>query len=345
MLHPFTSSIQRRTKWIACWLLGGVLGASLMAPAVAEVSTVRLERQYGIHYLPLVIMEHEKLVEKQARALGLNLKVGWNQVSGGASANDALLAGAVDFASMGVGPLIQIWDKSKGISDVRAVAAVSNVPMTLTTRDPRIRTIADFKDSQKIALPAVKTSMQAVTLEMAAAKAWGDANYQKLDKFTVSMKHPDAMAAMLSGQGEITAHFTAAPYDFEELQHPGIHKVLDSYEVYGGPATLILLATTKKFHDQNPKVYKAVLGALNQAMGIIRKDKRQAAKMYLDVTKEKMPVNTMVKILNNPKIQFTATPSATLSAAQFMHKVGRIKSEPASWKDLFFPEVYNLKGS
>lgn len=334
------------TMRIARWLAGLVVMVSLMAPAAAEVTEVKLARQYGIHYLPLVIMEREKLVEKQAREMGLgNLKVTWVQLSGGAAVNDALLSSAIDFAAGGVGPLIQIWDRSKGLVDVRGVAAVSDVPMTLTTRNPNVRSIQDFTAKDKIALPAVKTSMQAVTLQMAAAKVWGDANYQKLDRLTVSMKHPDAMAAMLSGQGEITAHFTAAPYDFQELENPNIHKVLDSFEVYGGPATLIVLYATMKFHDQNPKVYEAVLKALEQADALIKQDKRRAAEMYLEVTKEKTPLEAMIKMLNNPKINFTLTPSATFPVAQFMHRIGRIKNQPESWKDLFFPDIYNLPGS
>ncbi len=31
--------------------------------------------------------------------------------------------------------------------------------------------------------------------------------------------------------------------------------------------------------------------------------------------------------------------------AEFMHKVGTIKEAPASWKDLFFPEIHDKAGS
>lgn len=327
-------------------LAGAGIALAIAIPSLAEVTEVKLARQFGIHYLPLVVMEHEKLVEKHAKELGLgNLKVIWAQLSGGASVNDALLSGAIDFTAGGVGPLIQIWDKSKGIVDVKGVAAVSDVPMTLTTRNPNVKKLEDFTGGDRIALPAIKVSMQAVTLQMAAAKIWGDGNYEKLDKLTVSMKHPDGLAAMLSGQGEITAHFTAAPYDFMELQDRKIHKVLDSYEVYGGPATLIVLYATQKFHDQNRKVYGAVLKALETATEMINKDKRRAAEIYLKVTKEKTTLDDMVKMLNDPQINFTPTPSRTLPVAQFMQRIGRIKNLPASWKDLFFPEIHNRPGS
>jgi sulfonate transport system substrate-binding protein len=325
----------------------GMLASALSAPARAEVDEVRLVRQFGIHYLPLVVMEHEKLIEKEAAARGMpNLKVTWAQLSGGASVNDALLAGAVEYSAGGVGPLIVLWDKTQGgKGDVRAVAAVSDVPMTLLTRNADVKTLKDFTDKDKIALPAVKTSMQAVTLQMAAAKLWGDAAFERLDKLTVSMRHPDGAAAMMSGQGEITAHFTAAPYDFMELKDASIHRVLDSYDVYGGPATLILLYTTKKFHDTNPKVNEAVVAAMDDADKLIKADPKRAAEIYLTVTKEKTSVDDLVAMITNPKIAFRLAPSATYPVAEFLHRTGRVKHKANSWKDLFFPSADSLQGS
>jgi NitT/TauT family transport system substrate-binding protein len=313
----------------------------------AEVSEVRIVRQFGIHYLPLVIMEHEQLVEKQAKAAGLpDIKVTWARLSGGASVNDALLAKSVDFSAGGVGPLLVLWDRSKnGKGDVKAAAAVSEVPMTLTTRDPKIKSIADFTDKDRIALPAVKTSMQAVTLQMAAAKQWGKKDFERLDPLTMSLPHPDATAAIISGAGEITSHFTAAPYDFMQLKQPGIHAVLDSYDVYGGPASLILLYATTSFYDENPKVYQGVVKAMGDAMDLIRTDKKRAAEIYLAVTKEKTTVEDLVSMLKNPKINFKLAPSATFPVAEFMFDIGRVKTKAASWKDYFFPSAHDLSGS
>lgn len=327
--------------------LAAMIAFAVSAPAHAEADEVRLVRQFGIHYLPLVVMEHEKLVEKQAAARGLpNLKVTWAQLSGGASVNDALLSGAVEYSAGGVGPLIVLWDKTQGgKGDVKAVAAVSDVPMTLLTRDPAVKSLKDFGDKDKIALPAVKTSMQAVTLQMAAAKLWGDDQFERLDRMTVSMRHPDGAAQMLSGQGEITAHFTAAPYDYMELKHPGIHQVLDSYDVYGGPATLILLYCTQKFHDDNPKINASIVAAMDDADKLIKANPRRAAEIYLAVTKEKTSVDDLVAMISNPKVGYHLAPSATYPVAQFLHRIGRVKHQAASWKDLFFTSAHQLKGS
>lgn len=336
--------IRGRRAFVAAVAAAATLAVAL--PARAEVSEVKIVRQFGIHYLPLVVMEHQDLVRKHAKAAGLDVKVEWAQLSGGSSVNDALLSGAVHFSAGGVGPLIVLWDKTKGgKGDVKAVAAVSDVPMTLLTRNKKINGIEDFGPGDKIALPAVKTSMQAVTLQMAAAKKWGDPEFERVDKLTVSMRHPDATAAMLAGKGDVNSHFTAAPYDFRQLKDPNIKRVFDSYDVYGGPATLILLYTTQKFHDENPRVTAAVMKALAEAQEMIAKDRKRAAQMYLEITKEKTPVEDLVEMLENPKIAFRSAPSATFPVAEFLHKIGRVKNKAASWKDLFFPEAHGLKGS
>jgi NitT/TauT family transport system substrate-binding protein len=330
---------------------GGAFAAialfAITPPAHAEADEVRLVRQFGIHYLPLVVMEHEKLVEKEAAARGMpKLEVNWTQLSGGASVNDALLSGAVNYSAGGVGPLIVLWDKTQGgKGDVKAVAAVSDVPMTLLSRDPNVKSLKDFTANDKIALPAVKTSMQAVTLQMAAAKLWGDAQFERLDKLTVSLPHPDGAAAMLSEQGEITAHFTAAPYDYMELKNPAIHEVLDSYDVYGGPATLIVLYTTMKFYDANPKVNASVVAAMDDADKLIKSNPRRAAEIYLAVTKEKTPLDDLVAMITNPKVGYHLAPHATYPVAQFLHRIGRVKHQATSWKDLFFASAHKLKGS
>jgi NitT/TauT family transport system substrate-binding protein len=53
----------------------------------------------------------------------------------------------------------------------------------------------------------------------------------------------------------------------------------------------------------------------------------------------------VAKIVAGPQVKWTTTPEATMKYADFMNAVGSIKVKPASWKDYFFPEVHDLKGS
>ena len=47
----------------------------------------------------------------------------------------------------------------------------------------------------------------------------------------------------------------------------------------------------------------------------------------------------VTKVVTGPGVEWTMTPAATMKFAKFMRRVGTIKREPASWKDMFFPEI------
>jgi len=327
-------------------LVALVLATAILLPAAhAELAEINVAQQYGIGYLSLMVMEEQKLIEKYAKAAGVDVKVNWAKFAGGNVMNDALLSGSLHFASGGVGPLITIWARTKGNLDVKAVAALDSMPLYLNTRNPSVKTIKDFTEKDKIALPAVKVSVQAVTLQMAAEKAFGEGQHGKLDALTVSMSHPDAQTALLSGQSEVTAHFGSPPFQYQQLKRPGIHQVLSSTDVLGGPTTFNVVWTTSKFRNENPKLYAAFVSALEEATAYINKDKTAAAEAYLRISKDKDSVADILAMLNDPAIVFTMAPQNIMAYANFMAKIGMIKAKPESWKDMFFPNVHGLAGS
>jgi NitT/TauT family transport system substrate-binding protein len=319
----------------------------LAGPATAqEQGQIRLAKQFGISYLPLTVMEEKKLLEKHTQAAGLaNVKVEWSQLASGAPMNDALLSGNLDIAAGGVGPLMTIWARTKGNINVKAAASINSMPLYLNTINPNVKSIKDFTENDRIALPAVKVSIQAVTLQMAAEKAFGSGKHDTLDRLTVSMSHPDGMNAMMSGRTEVTGHFTSAPFMYQQLEDSRVKRVLSSYEVLGGPSTFNVVWTAAKFRDQNPRLYKAFLAALEESMTIINGDKKAVAALWIAAEKSKLSPEFVEKILNDPENVFTTTPQNVMKYAEFMHKVGSIKEKPESWKDLFFPEIHAKSGS
>jgi NitT/TauT family transport system substrate-binding protein len=326
----------------ACLAVGGALAG----PAAAEVGEVRVAQQFGISYLPLTVMEHEKLLEKEAAKAGIpDLKVTWLQFGAGNAMNEALLSGNLDFPSGGVGPLLTIWSRTKGRQEVKGVAALNSMPIYLVSVNPEVKTLKDFTDKDKIALPAVKVSIQAVTLQMAAEQLFGAGEQGRLDRLTVSMKHPDAMVALLSGRSEVTAHFGSAPFQYQELEDKRAHRILNSYDVLGGPSTFNTVWTTKKFHDENPKVYAAFLAALDDAMAFIKQDPKRAAAIYKAAEKSTLSEAFLLKILQDPETVFTTAPRNVMKYAAFMHKTGAIENRPGDWRELFFPEIHAKSGS
>jgi len=326
------------------------LAAAVAAPprAADAAETVRIAQQFGVAYLPLTVMKEKHLLERAAERHGGGKPaptVEWLQFSGAPAMNDALISGNLDFASGGISPMITTWDKTRRSLAVRGVAALGDMPNELTTNRPEIRTLRDFTDKDKIALPAVKVSFQAVVLQMAAEQAFGPGNAGRLDGITVSMAHPDAAAALLSGGTEIDAHFTSPPFSNQELLDPKIHRVLSSYDVVGGPHTFNVVWATAKYHDANPETVAAFIEALDEANAAIREDPAGAARLYLAAEGSKMPAEQVERIIRAPDNSFTVAPHATMKFAAFLARTGAIKAAPADWKELFFPEIHGREGS
>jgi NitT/TauT family transport system substrate-binding protein len=319
-----------------------LLCLALATGARAEPNVIRAAQQYGLSYLALMLMEDGHLVEKHAKELGVDLKVTWDKLGGPQAMNDALLSGSLDFGTGGVPSLITLWSKTQGTNAaVKGVAALNDMPNELIVSRPEVKSIKDLGPQDKIAVTSVKISTQALLLQMAAAKEWGEHHYEKLDPLTVSLSHPDSLIALLSKSGAITAHFASPPFSFQEKAKPPLHSILSSYDILGGPATFNVVWSTSRFHDQNPKSYQAFLAAFEEANDAINKDKRGAAETYKRMTRTTESIDDLLKMMNDPAIVFTLTPHRILKVAEFMHKTGRIKNKPAAWRDLFFD---NMKG-
>lgn len=340
-----------RRRWVrrATSLLAGasllVAGWSFSAAARAE-GQLRIAEQFGIVYLLLNVAQDQQLIEKHGKAAGVDIKVEWLKLSGGSAVNDALLSGSVDIAGAGVGPLLTIWDRTYGKQNVRGVASLGNFPYYLVSNNPNVKSIADFTDKDRIALPAVGVSVQSRVLQLASAKLWGDKEFARLDKISLAVPHPEAAAAIIKGGTEITGHFGNPPFQEQELAgNPNARIVLKSYDVLGGPASATVLYATEKFRKENPKTYKAFIGALTEAAQFATANPEKAADIYIKVANAKIDRDFLIKIIKNPEVQFKIAPQNTFALAEFMHRVGVIKNKPASFKDYFFDDAHVASGS
>ncbi len=331
----------------ACTALLALLALATAGGAAAEKSEIRFAKQTSMGYVQFNILAHRQLVEKHAKALGLpDVKVTWATFNGPDAMNTALLAGDVDVVAGGVPALVTLWAKSRGTAqEIRGISALSSQPFLLNTRNPQVKTIRDFTDADRIAVPAVGVSVQAVTLRMAAAQAFGKENYAKLDRLTISLPPPDATIGLISGGGAFDSAFSVPPFQTQQLRTPGIHTVLNSYDVLGGPHSFTVAWTSRKFHDENQKLYRALMDALAEATEILNKDKRAAAQLWMDDVKSKLPPDLVYEVISGPQVKWTLVPENTMKYASFMYDVGLVKVAPAAWQDLFFPEVHNLGGS
>ena len=313
-----------------------VLFCAVHAEARAEVSEITLGRANGPTYLPFMVLEHEKLLEKHIASLGLPVpKVSYKAFAAGAALKDGIVGGQLQIGSGGVPAFLQLWDKTKGNLKVKALAGMSLLPMYLNVRDANIKSIADFTPQDRIAVGVVKSALQAILIQMAAAKVYGIENFNRLDKQTVGLALPDAMISFTSGKGDITADFTIPPYHYQEIKQPGVRTLIDSTEILGGPSTAIVIFAPTKFHDENPKTIQAFYAAYKEALDLIDRDKRKAAEIYLNVSRVKTSIDEVQSILEDPKNGYSIAPKNMMKYANFMHQVGELETKP-SLSDMFF---------
>lgn len=328
-------------------MLGGAATAAFVRSAMAQESReLRIAVQFGITYLPLTVAREQKLIERETRALGLpEPNVSWLQLSGGAATNDALLSGNLDIASAGIPPVVLLWARSRNNLKVHAVSALVSAPLWLNTRNAAVNTIADFTPRDRIALPAVRVSFQAVVLQMAAEKTFGTGQYARLDPLTVSLSHPDATAALIGGRSEITAHFGNPPFQNQQLQHAGIRRVLSSYDVVGGRHTVTLLYATQRWRDANPRTLAALRSALDAANAWIAANPREAAELYVRAERSSLDVAFVEALIRHQDHAFTTSPEGVQHFADFQHSIGQIPIRPSGWQEVFFPEAHASPGS
>jgi NitT/TauT family transport system substrate-binding protein len=328
-----------------------LLGASLAlaawsGAARAEVDEVVIGQQFGAVYLPAMVMENQKLVEKELEAVGMGqVKVNWAKLGTAAAINDATISGSLHFSCQGVPSAAIIWDRTRTSIGVKAVSAMASNNIWLNTRNKDINSIKDFTEKDRIAVPGLKVATQALMLHYLAAKTWGLKNYTQLDHITVSLAHPDAMAAVLNPISEINTHFATSPFHEIEAK-AGVKTVITAFEIMGGPTTGMNFVASEKFRNENPKVYGAVVKAYNGSQDWINADYLRAAKLYLELSKEKrLAVDDLVAAMKSKDLEFTRVPSNVGKILDFMHQVGLIKTKAESWKDLYLPEGQVMPGS
>ena len=333
-------------RWVAIVAVS-LLGLAAAGPAFADVATVRIVAAADLTALPLVVAAHGHLIEQQAEARGLHgVTVQWLVPNGG-NPIEQLLDGQADIvATTDIAGFLSAWDERSGTpQEIRGLAALAQMPYQLLSRNPAIHTIRDFTAKDRIAVPAVKTSLPAIMLEMAAADEWGGSHYDKLDALTVTLGSEAADSALHSGKGDIDTDFSRMPYADDERGDPAIHRVMDSFDI-AGPHSVAGGFTSAQFRDANPALCAALVGALGDADTYIKASRGAAAEIYDAAEKnDDIPVEDLTDMLGDPDTAFVAAPAGTQRIAAFLHRIGRLRHNPDSWELLFFPEIYKQPGS
>jgi NitT/TauT family transport system substrate-binding protein len=332
--------------------LGIVSGcaAVLAGPAILRAQAplaVRFVQQRGLLYIPVDIMVSGGILQQEATRLGLGkVEATATALSGPGAILDALLSGAADYGTAALPSLLTLWERTRNsANEVKAVGTMSNGAMTLYTINPNVKTLADFTDKDRIAVPTVRLSFNAMMLQMAAEQLWNDPH--RLDHLTVALGHPDAVTALSAGYGKatITAHIGVQPFTDRGLKLEGAHIITDSRKVFGGPLTQITLLATKQTKEKNAALFKAVAAALEQSIKVANADKRAAVTLYKEVQKVPESIDELLAQVNDPGFEFTSRPQRIGHFTAFLNRIGTMKTKVENWKDLFWETAHHLQGN
>jgi NitT/TauT family transport system substrate-binding protein len=321
--------------------LGGlvlVTAVSTVAASARAQEPVRIGIGFGIAFLPIFLCEDLKLIEKHGKEAHLNLKASYQRFLGAGPLQDVVASGAIDVAPFGVAPLLAAWEKGKSSPrQILAVAGMSTLPLTLLTNRAGVRTLADFRPTDRIAVPTA-SSPQTYLLQMQSEKIFGQ--YDRLRGQIVTLAHPEAVAALVAGGGPTTGYFASAPYTEIALEDGRIRKVLTSADVLGGKASFLVLGATRRYVMAQPKAAEAVAKAMDEAASIIRDDPRRAAQIYLTHEPSRtLDAAAVESILKEIKDEFGSAVHGIEAFAAFMGRHGELKSPPQSWKDIVAPAL------
>lgn len=336
------------SRLLSIALAFSLLSLAQLSPSVAEVAQLRIGAQFGLGYLPLYVARDAGLIAAEMQREGLPpIPVEIRNVAGGPEINDGLLSGSLEVGSGGVTAMMLAWNRTHNAGDreMRGIAALSTLPYVLLTNDASVHTLSDLGSRNHIGVPAVRISVPAVMLSIAAERLFGPGQQTRFDAITVAAAQPDGATALLTHNGLVDGYTFAPPFVQQLSGKPGINQVWSSADVFGAPTTALAAWTTMRFRRNNPKTYAALLAALRNATTLIAQDHAKAAQIYLKAENSRLPAALIESALAAPDLRFSIVPSNVEPIADFMARSGILKSKPATWKDMFFPEIHNESGS
>lgn len=329
-------------------LAAGALAAPWVAGEARADNTakeIRIAFGNGLAYLPFYVGQKRNFFNDALAEAGFpDVKVSWPNIAGTSALNEAMLSGIIDCYVAGAPGVLIVWDKTRGRpNQIVGCAGVTTLPLALVTVTDRIKSLADFGPTDKIAMPSIVGTPAAV-VRMACEETFGPGQFRKLDANLVSLAHPDAVNALLN-KTEVTGYLSSPPFTELVTRSPGGRIVLRSPDVFKGPASFVLLCSRLQFARENPKLIAALVAGLEKSNAFIAADPKAAAEIYLEREPSKVFDQAFIEqILKNPETVYTTTPRGIMRTAEFMVRTGEIKSAPKSWKELFVPPATDLPG-
>ena len=322
----------------ALYVLATLFAVMPWAPPATAQEQVKIGIGYGLAFLPDYICQDLKLVEKNAKALHLNVKADYERFSGAGPMQDALASGAIDMAPFGAAPLLLAWEKTKNTPrQIVAISGIATLPVVLLSNRADVHSVADLHAADRIAMPSL-TAPQMYFLQMQAQKTFGQ--YDRLRRQVTVLTPGDALAALLAGTGPVTAAFSSPPYTELALKDENIHPILRSETVIGGKASFLVMAAMSAYVSAHPKIPEVIDKAMDEAARIIHDDPRRAVQIYLAHEPSKaLNAADVDAVLRDNRDEFGSAVEGIQAFADFLGWRGALKTPPRSWKEIVAPAL------
>lgn len=300
---------------------------------------------HGIGFLPLFLAQDLGLLEKHAKANGLNGKIVVRRFPNAAPMQQALARGEIAAGAYGVSAFLLARDAVRNSpQELLAVSGLTTLPLVLVTARPEIRSLADIKPADRIAVP-VLTAPQVTYLRVQTDQWFTFGAWSRLRRQLVAMPHQDSLEALTAGK-EIAAYFSSPPFTQIALKDPKVRAVLSSADIMGGKTSFLVMASQKATLGVHPKLPETLAKAIDEASGIIRSDPRRAATVWLKWEPSHTLDARMVEaILRELKDEFGSGVFGIEAMAGYLRKDNRLKDAFWSWKDVVAPAIAAGQGS
>lgn len=314
-------------------IAGITLGMSMAFAAAVQVqaadASLNIAYQYGLAYAPLIVAQDQGLIEAAyEEATGKTAEITWTQMSSGADINTGIAAGELDAGFLGVGPAITGVTKGVGY---KIFTNLSGQEHGMMTNSEDFQKLEDLVGSNaQIAL--VNTgSIQHIILAKALDEAGLDAH--ALDANIVAMKHPDGMAALLSGSAQ--AHLTSSPYIFMEQNEEDLYPIEEVAAAWTADDSFIVGVASEELFDEDPELYTALVDGIAAAIQYVNDNPEETAALTCEYDG-----NTAEdELFYLGKGVYKTQTSGIMEMAEFMGRTGFIENAPEAFTDLVFDNV------
>jgi NitT/TauT family transport system substrate-binding protein len=279
-------------------------------------------------HVPLVVMQKRQLLEQRVPGL----LVEWKAIPNQEDVYEAVAGGGLDIAAGTTTAFLLA--RERGLP-VRILAGVSEVPMAIVTNRSGLRSLADLRWGDRVAIPA-QGGHEHVLLRLAALRELGD--WAALDALVAPQ--PEA-ATSLDGlaRGEVAAQVVSSPMLEQALARRGVRRLVDLGEVTGGPLTSVVVYSTPAARERQATLYRTFQEELRRAVDVVMQEPAEGGRLVAEISGRDDAGESLRQALAQSGLRFGTDVRGLERLARFMRHTGQLTLAPTTWADLAFDDA------